>query len=234
MTEEAATTTPEVTPQPQNTEAAQTPKTEEQKPNQSRTRKPRRDRKPRQEKEFEEAILQIDRVTRVTKGGRQMRFRITVVIGDKNGRVGFGIGKSSEVIIGIQKAVSDAKKNMIRVPSFNGTLPHDAIGRYKASNVLLFPAPEGKGIIAGGAVRKILELAGLRDVLSKVHGSRNRINIAHATFRALGTMINRAPKGSEESTEEDTKAQPSVSNAKKESDSKIDTENTKAPETTQS
>lgn len=153
----------------------------------------RRERAPREKKEFEESILQIDRVTRVVKGGRRLRFRVSVIIGDQKGRVGFGIGKSAEVMIGIQKAVAKAKRNLITVPIFNGTIPHQQIGKFKASEVLLFPAPEGKGVIAGGAVRKILELAGVKDVLSKMHGSRNRINVAHATFEALTALQNRNP-----------------------------------------
>jgi small subunit ribosomal protein S5 len=157
-----------------------------------RERRPRkgggRDRKPREAKEFEEAILQIDRVTRVVKGGRRLRFRLTVVIGDKKGRVGFGIGKSAEVMTAIQKAVVQAKRNLITVPMDKGTLPHEANAIFKSSRVLLFPAPEGKGVIAGGAVRKILELAGVKDVLSKSHGSRNKLNVAVATFNALQSL----------------------------------------------
>jgi len=165
-----------------------------------------RDRKERAPKEFEETVLQIDRVTRVTKGGRQLRFRISIVIGDKKGRVGFGIGKSGEVIIGIQKAIAKAKRNLLNVPIFNDTIPHAVEGSFKASKVLLFPAPTGKGIIAGGAVRKIMDLAGVKDVLSKTHGSRNRINIAYATFLALQKLQNKAPfkpKAIEEELAED-------------------------------
>ncbi len=182
-------------------EKVSAPKAEEKKPNNKQQggnnkrggRKGGHGRKERAPKEFEETVLQIDRVTRVTKGGRQLRFRISIVIGDKKGRVGFGIGKSGEVIIGIQKAIAKAKRNLINVPIFNDTLPHQVEGNFKASKVLLFPAPAGKGIIAGGAVRKILELAGVKDVLSKAHGSRNRINIAYATFLALQDLQNKAP-----------------------------------------
>ncbi len=148
----------------------------------------RRDRNssPREAKEFEEAILEIARVTRVVKGGRRLRFRVSVVIGDaRGGRVGFGIGKASEVMIGIQKAVAEAKKNLIQVVTKNGTLPHEVSESYKASKVLLFPARVGTGVIAGGAVRRILELAGVKDVLSKTHGSRNKLNVAIATINAL-------------------------------------------------
>lgn len=167
-----------------------------------------RDRKPKEAKEFEEAILQIDRVTRVVKGGRRLRFRLTVVIGDKKGRVGFGIGKSAEVMTAIQKAVVQAKRNLITVPMDNGTLPHEANSQFKASRVLLFPAPEGKGVIAGGAVRKILELAGVKDVLSKSHGSRNKLNVAVATFNALQSLDKAANPGSKSApiTKEDVDA----------------------------
>lgn len=152
-----------------------------------RSRRPRQ-RKKREPKEFEEAILSISRVTRVVKGGRRMRFKVSVVIGDKKGRVAMGTGKSNEVMIGIQKAVSQAKKRMMNVPIVNGSIPHAVVAKFKASKVLLFPAPEGKGVIAGGAVRKILELAGYRDVLSKAHGSRNSLNLAKATLEALAEL----------------------------------------------
>ena len=185
--------------------APATESTSERPQRERRPRKGGRDRKPREAKEFEEAILQIDRVTRVVKGGRRLRFRLTVVIGDKKGRVGFGIGKSAEVMTAIQKAVVQAKRNMITVPMDNGTLPHEANSQFKASRVLLFPAPEGKGVIAGGAVRKILELAGVKDVLSKSHGSRNKLNVAVATFNALQSLEKAANPGakSEPITKED-------------------------------
>lgn len=164
-------------------------------------------RKPREQKEFEETILQIARVTRVVKGGRRMRFRVSVIIGDKKGRVGMGIGKAGEVLVSIQKAVAAAKRNLIRVPIFEDTIPHEIKSSFKASQILLFPAPEGTGVIAGGAVRKILELAGVKNVLSKVHGSRNPINIAYGTFVALKELRNKIPptnkkKGVELSTKE--------------------------------
>ena len=152
-----------------------------------------RGRKPREPKEFEESILQIDRVTRVTKGGRQLRFRVSVVIGDGKGRVGFGIGKSSEVMTGVQKAIADAKRNLITVPIFEDSIPHAVTYKFKSSKVLLFPAPEGKGVIAGGAVRKVLELSGVKNILSKMHGSRNKLNSAYATIQALSALQNRAP-----------------------------------------
>lgn len=146
-----------------------------------------RGRKKREPKEFEESIIQIARVTRVVKGGRRMRFRIAVVIGDKKGRVGFGVGKSGEVLGGIQKAIFAAKKNLmtINIDKNTESIPHEVKGKFKASQVLLLPAPKGKGIVAGGAVRKILELAGVKNVLSKMHGSRNALNATRATLNAL-------------------------------------------------
>lgn len=162
----------------------------------------RRDRKPREPKEFEESIIQIDRVTRVTKGGRQLRFRVSVVIGDQKGRVGFGIGKSAEVMSGVQKAIASAKRNLVTVPIFEDTIPHAVTYKFKASKVFLLPAPEGKGVIAGGAVRKVLELAGIKNVLSKMHGSRNKLNSVYATMECLKALQNRAPIATKDETAE--------------------------------
>lgn len=148
-------------------------------------------RRKREPKEFEEEVIQVDRVTRVTKGGRQLRFRATVVIGDKSGRVGYGIGKSSEVQGAIQKAVSKAKKQLITVPIYNGTIPHSVQVKFKAAKVLLKPAGAGTGVIAGGAVRKMLDLAGVQNVLSKSLGSNNRLNTTKAAYKALSTLRER-------------------------------------------
>ncbi|MCF7812122.1 30S ribosomal protein S5 [Candidatus Gracilibacteria bacterium] len=208
--EENKTTAPEQTTddtavQEEKKEVQKTSDTNTEQKTEKREQRSRRrqDRgRKREPKEFEEAILQIDRVTRVVAGGRRLRFRVSVVIGDQKGRVGFGIGKANEVMLGIQKAVSSAKKGLIQVPIFNGTLPHEIKSNFKSSKVLLFPAPEGKGVIAGGAVRKILELAGVRDVLSKVHGSRNRVNVAHATFLALEKLHHEAPHGQKKEVSE--------------------------------
>lgn len=144
-------------------------------------------------KEFEEEVIQVDRVTRVVKGGRRLRFRATVVIGDKKGRVGYGIGKSTEVQMAIQKAVTKAKKNLINIPIYEGSIPHTIQTKFKAAVVFLKPAGEGTGIIAGGAVRKMLDLAGVRNVLSKSLGSNNRLNTTKATFQAL-TLLRRRPE----------------------------------------
>ncbi len=145
-------------------------------------RRPRRDR---QEKEFEERVVTINRVTKVVKGGRRFRFAALVVIGDGKGRVGFGTGKANEVPDAIKKAVEDAKKNVFTVPTVKNTIPHAITGNYGAGSVFLRPASEGTGVIAGGAVRDVLEVAGIKDVLSKCLGSRTPINMVRATMTAL-------------------------------------------------
>jgi len=142
-----------------------------------------------EKKEFKEELLRIDRVTRVTAGGRQLRFRASVIIGDNNGRIGFGIGKAGEVVIAIEKAVRDAKKNLVHLPITNGTIPYDVTAKYKAAAVYIHPADEGTGIIAGGAVRKVLAVSGIKDILAKQNGSsKNPINNARAVIKALGLL----------------------------------------------
>jgi small subunit ribosomal protein S5 len=145
-------------------------------------------RRKKEPKEFEEEVIQIDRVTRVVKGGRRLRFRATVIIGDKKNRVGYGIGKSTEVQSAIQKAVNKAKRNLIKIPIYKGTIPHTIQVKFKAAKVFLKPASEGTGIIAGGAVRKMLDLAGVKNVLSKSLGSNNKLNTTKATFKALSQL----------------------------------------------
>ena len=148
-------------------------------------RKPRRYERP--QKEFDERVVVINRISKTVKGGRRMRFSALVVIGDHKGQVGYGLAKANEVPDAIKKALEAAKKNTIRIPLVNGkkTIPHTVVGKYGAGEVLLKPAGEGTGVIAGGAVRAILELAGVEDVLSKCIGSRTPINVVHATFEAL-------------------------------------------------
>ena len=136
-------------------------------------------------KEFEDRVVTINRVTKVVKGGRKMRFAALVVVGDKKGRVGFGTGKANEVPDAIRKASEAAKKNVINVPMVNGTITHEVTGNFGAGSVFLRPASEGTGIIAGGPVRAVVELAGYTNILSKCLGSRRPINMVRATMEGL-------------------------------------------------
>lgn len=139
-----------------------------------------------QKKEFEEKVIVINRVTKVNKGGRQFRFAATVAVGDKKGRVGIGTGKANEVSEAVKKAIAHATKNVIYIEIVdNHTISHEYIGVSGASRVLLKPAYEGTGIKAGGAVRDVLELAGVKNILSKSLGSKTQINVARATLDAL-------------------------------------------------
>lgn len=135
--------------------------------------------------ELKEIIVAVNRVIKVTKGGRTFRFSAIAVIGDKNGIVGYGLGKSKDVSLARTKAVEDAKKNLIRIPLLDATIPHDQKGKYGGARVFLKPASHGTGVIAGGAVRAVLEMVGVRDVLSKSQGSSNSHNVVKATFDAL-------------------------------------------------
>jgi small subunit ribosomal protein S5 len=141
-----------------------------------------------QPKEFEEKVIAIDRVARVVKGGRRFRFRATVVIGDGKGRVGLGIGKGGEVMTSIAKAISRARRNMITIPLKNGTIPHEVTVRFSGAQVMLKPASAGTGVIAGGAVRNVVEVAGIHDLLTKSFGSTNKVNNAYATIMALSRV----------------------------------------------
>jgi len=136
-------------------------------------------------KEFKEELLAIDRVTRVNSGGRQLRFRAVMVIWDGKGRVGLWTGKSWEVVDAIAKAIADAKKNLLTVRIENGTVPYDLTAKYKAAKVMVHPASEGTGIIAGWSARKVLAVAGYKDILAKRYGSSNLLNNAKATIKAL-------------------------------------------------
>lgn len=139
--------------------------------------------------EFDSNILDLARVTRVTEGGKHMSFRALVVVGDRKGRVGFGVEKGKDVQIGVDKATRQAKKNLIKVPIVNETIPHQVYTKFKASKVMLKPAPKGSGIIAGGAVRVVLDLAGVPNVSSKIVGkTKNKITIIKATFEALKAL----------------------------------------------
>ena len=138
--------------------------------------------------EYKETVVAINRVAKVVKGGRTFRFSAVVVVGDENGHVGVGNGKAAEVPDAIKKAIEDAKKNMVEVPIIGTTIPHEFVGRFGSANVMLKPAPEGSGVIAGGSVRPVLELAGYKDVRTKVIGTNNPRNVVYATLKALSSM----------------------------------------------
>lgn len=141
-----------------------------------------------EENEFTEKIVSINRVAKVVKGGKNFRFAVLVVVGNKKGKVGVGTGKAQEIPEAIRKGIEDAKKNLINVPMLSGTVPHESIGTFGAGKVLLKPAPEGTGVIAGGPVRAVVELAGITDIVSKSLGSANARNMVNATIEALKQM----------------------------------------------
>ncbi len=138
--------------------------------------------------DLKDQVISINRVTKVVKGGKNMSFAALVVIGDEAGHVGFGSGKAREVPLAIKKAIESAKKNLIRVPLINNTLPHQLIGKYGAGQVMMKPASEGTGVIAGGAVRAIMQAVGVHDVRTKILGSTNPHNVVRATFDGLLNM----------------------------------------------
>lgn len=148
----------------------------------------RRSDGPQEEKQFDERVIHIDRVARVVKGGRRFRFRALVVVGDRKGRVGIGIAKGADVTAAVAKAVDVAKKNFMTLKLYKGTFPHESQAKVGGSNILLKPAAAGTGLIAGGVVRTVLEVAGVSNALSKSLGSANKINTAYATLEALKTM----------------------------------------------
>ena len=141
------------------------------------------------DKSLEELVIEIKSVVKVNKGGRQRRFAATVVVGDRKGRVGLGTGKANEVPDAIKKAIQDANKNMIKIPLIDGrTIAHEAVGTAGAARVILKPAKEGTGIIAGGSVRAVLELAGVKDVISKSLGARTKLNMSQAALNGLKSI----------------------------------------------
>ena len=138
-----------------------------------------------QASEFKDRLVAVNRVSKTVKGGRNMRFSALVVVGNENGRVGAGMGKAAKIPEAIRKANEDAKKHLVNVPLNGTTIPHDITGYYSTAKVVLLPAPEGTGVIAGGAARAVLELAGVRDIRTKSFGTNNPINMVKATLEAL-------------------------------------------------
>lgn len=155
--------------------------------------KPRKNMRRSEEKEekgeeFEQRIVDIARVTRVMAGGKRMRFRACVAVGNKNGKVGIGLAKGADVTMAVNKAVSKAKKNFIEVPLYNDSIPHDLNFKYGAAKILIKPARKGRGIIAGGAARIVFELAGVKNITSKILGTSNKVNNVKCLIKALGSL----------------------------------------------
>lgn len=155
----------------------------------TRGRNTRREAPEAEQKQFEELVINIDRVARVVKGGRRFRFKALVVVGDRKNKVGVGVAKGADVQTAIAKAADVAKKNFITVPISNGTVPHDAEVKVSGAQVLIKPAAPGTGIIAGGVVRSIIGVTGVHNLLSKSLGSTNKVNIAYATIDALKSLV---------------------------------------------
>lgn len=145
----------------------------------------------REESEFDKKLVDVRRVAKVVKGGRTLRFSALVVVGNKKGLVGVGNGKAAEVPEAIEKATAAAKKNLISVPIVGTTIPHDIIGKFSTSKVVMLPAKEGTGVIAGGSARAVVELAGIKDITTKIHGSNNKINCVKATIEGLKALRTR-------------------------------------------
>lgn len=182
MAENEQVVTENVANQPENTTA---PKSK--RGNFSGKRKDdRRERAPRKEaSEFDKQVVSVRRVQKVVKGGRTLRFSALVVVGDRKGRVGIGLGKSKEVSAAIEKATTVARKNVVNIPIVNDTIPHNTTGKFSATSIIMLPAPEGTGVIAGGSTRAVIELAGIKNIVTKRHGSSNKMNCVKATMNGL-------------------------------------------------
>jgi len=159
--------------------------------NRSNNRGPRRDQAPAEPKQFEELVINIDRVARVVKGGRRFRFKALVVVGDRKNKVGVGVAKGADVQLAVAKATETAKKNLVTIPVYNNTIPHETEVKFSGARVMLKPAAPGTGIIAGGVVRSIIGVTGITNLLSKSLNSTNKVNIAYATVEALRGLVPR-------------------------------------------
>ncbi len=175
--------------------AAEAVETEKQ-PKQERANKgkkfDRRPRKDRNEKSdgLDKKMVTVNRISKTVKGGRKMRFNAVVVVGDRNGRVGVGMGKAAEVTLAIEKATSDAKHHLVNIALKGTTIPHEIIGEFETTRILMMPSKEGSGVIAGGAVRDVVEMAGIKDITTKSYGSNNPVNCVKATFDGLMKLRN--------------------------------------------
>lgn len=149
----------------------------------------REERKQRAEQDgFESRVIEKNRVVKVTAGGRRDRMRVLVVVGNKKGQIGFGVGKSKDMATATEKATNSAKKNLVSVPIIDGTIPHEIVGKHNSTKVLIMPAKKGNGIIAGSAVRYVLELAGYTDITAKKHGASNKLNMVQASIEGLKSL----------------------------------------------
>lgn len=175
--------------------AAEAVETEKQ-PKQERANKgkkfDRRPRKDRNEKSdgLDKKMVTVNRISKTVKGGRKMRFNAVVVVGDRNGRVGVGMGKAAEVTLAIEKATSDAKHHLVNIALKGTTIPHEIVGEFETTRILMMPSKEGSGVIAGGAVRDVVEMAGIKDITTKSYGSNNPVNCVKATFDGLMKLRN--------------------------------------------
>ena len=137
---------------------------------------------------FDKKMVAVNRISKTVKGGRKMRFNALVVVGDRNGKIGIGMGKAAEVTLAIEKATSDAKKHVVSVDLHGTTIPHEVVGVFETTKVYMMPAKEGNGVIAGGKVRDVVELAGIKDITTKLYGSNNPVNCVKATFEGLKAL----------------------------------------------
>lgn len=148
-------------------------------------RRPRKDRQEKVSDGLDKKMVAVNRISKTVKGGRKMRFNAVVVVGDRNGRVGIGMGKAAEVTLAIEKATMDAKHHLVNISLDGTTIPHEIIGRFETTKILMMPSKEGNGVIAGGAVRDVVEMAGIKDITTKSYGSNNPVNCVKATFDGL-------------------------------------------------